>query len=125
MPSLPPMASASTRCAYRSAQGSAGCRRSGPCASKRGSRSTHRPATRPRPSSFPLVARREKKGGGGVCMKVSKTLALALLLMPLLALPARAAAQLKIGYVDLQRALNESEAGKKAKDRFKVQVDKL
>ena len=34
-------------------------------------------------------------------------------------------AQSKIGYVDLQRALNESEAGKKAKDEFKVQVDKL
>ena len=31
----------------------------------------------------------------------------------------------KIGYVDLQRALNESEAGKKAKEEFKVQVDKL
>jgi outer membrane protein len=32
---------------------------------------------------------------------------------------------LKIGYVDLQRALNESEAGKKAKEEFKGQVDKL
>ena len=31
----------------------------------------------------------------------------------------------KLGFVDLQRALNESEAGKKAKDEFKVQVDKL
>ncbi len=31
----------------------------------------------------------------------------------------------KIGYVDLQRALNESEAGRKAKEDFKVQVDKL
>jgi outer membrane protein len=31
----------------------------------------------------------------------------------------------KIGYVDLQRALNESEAGKRAKEEFKVQVDKL
>jgi len=31
----------------------------------------------------------------------------------------------KFGYVDLQRALNESEAGKKAKEAFKVQVDKL
>ena len=31
----------------------------------------------------------------------------------------------KVGYVDLQRALNESEAGKKAKEDFKVQVDKL
>jgi outer membrane protein len=31
----------------------------------------------------------------------------------------------KIGYVDLQRALNESEAGKIAKEEFKLQVDKL
>jgi outer membrane protein len=31
----------------------------------------------------------------------------------------------KIGYVDLQRALNDSEAGRKAKEEFKVQVDKL
>lgn len=31
----------------------------------------------------------------------------------------------KIGYVDLQRALNESDAGKKAKEEFKVDVDKL
>lgn len=35
------------------------------------------------------------------------------------------AAELKIGYVDLQRALNESAAGKSAKERFKVQVDRL
>ena len=35
------------------------------------------------------------------------------------------AQQVKIGYVDLQRALNESNAGKKAKERFKQQVDKL
>jgi outer membrane protein len=33
-------------------------------------------------------------------------------------------AQQKLGYVDLQRALNESEAGKKAKEEFKVQVDR-
>jgi outer membrane protein len=31
----------------------------------------------------------------------------------------------KVGYVDLQRALNESDTGKKAKEEFKVQVDKL
>jgi outer membrane protein len=31
----------------------------------------------------------------------------------------------KIGSVDLQRALNESDAGKKAKEEFKVEVDKL
>ena len=42
----------------------------------------------------------------------------------LLATPA-ASAEVKIGYVDLQRALNESEAGKRAKAEFKVQVDKL
>jgi outer membrane protein len=30
----------------------------------------------------------------------------------------------KIGYVDLQRALNESNAGKRARDEFKSQVDK-
>jgi outer membrane protein len=35
------------------------------------------------------------------------------------------AADVKIGYVDLQRALNESEAGRRAKDEFKVDVDKL
>ncbi|MFQ5665736.1 MAG: OmpH family outer membrane protein [Candidatus Binatia bacterium] len=38
---------------------------------------------------------------------------------------AHAQAVPKIGYVDLQRALNESDAGKKAKEEFKVQVDKL
>lgn len=32
---------------------------------------------------------------------------------------------LKIGYVDLQRALNESEAGKKAKDVFKAEVGRM
>jgi outer membrane protein len=56
-------------------------------------------------------------------MKCSKTLALALAL--LLATAAGAAAQLKIGYVDLQRALNESEAGRAAKEKFKAQVDRL
>jgi len=56
-------------------------------------------------------------------MSVSKTLALALVLPLLVA--AGAGAQLKIGYVDLQRALNESEPGKQAKERFKVQVDRL
>ncbi len=43
----------------------------------------------------------------------------------LLANVALAQAAPKIGYVDLQRALNESAAGKKAKEEFKVQVDKL
>ncbi len=50
------------------------------------------------------------------------------LLLTLLALtlPGLAhAADVKIGVVDLQRALNESAAGKKAKDQFKVEFDKM
>jgi len=43
----------------------------------------------------------------------------------LLVTGAAAQADEKIGYVDLQRALNESDAGRKAKDEFKVEVDKL
>ncbi|MBI3249312.1 MAG: OmpH family outer membrane protein [Deltaproteobacteria bacterium] len=35
------------------------------------------------------------------------------------------AEDLKIGYVDLQKALNESESGKKAKDKFKLEVDRM
>src|SRR5215467_359426 len=59
-------------------------------------------------------------------MRVSKTLAAILLSLPVFAIAAGAAAQqMKIGYVDLQRALNESDAGKRAKERFKTQVDKL
>jgi len=33
--------------------------------------------------------------------------------------------ELKIGYVDLQKALNESEAGKQAKEKFKGEVDRM
>jgi outer membrane protein len=42
----------------------------------------------------------------------------------LLAAPA-VGQSMKIGVVDLQRALNESDAGKKAREEFKVDVDKL
>lgn len=43
-----------------------------------------------------------------------------------LILPVTASAQgQKMGYVDLQRALSESQAGKRAKDKFKVEVDRL
>jgi outer membrane protein len=41
------------------------------------------------------------------------------------ALPAAALAEGKIGYVDLQRALSESTVGKRARDNFKVEVDRL
>lgn len=48
-------------------------------------------------------------------------------LMSALALPAipATAADLKIGIVDLQRALNESAAGKRAKDQFKGEFEKM
>jgi outer membrane protein len=36
-----------------------------------------------------------------------------------------ALAELKVGIVDLQRALNESASGKKAKDQFKVEFDRM
>ena len=49
------------------------------------------------------------------------------LLLCLVCAPAVAWAQdsLRIGYVDLQRALNESEAGKRAKESFKSEVDRM
>ena len=46
------------------------------------------------------------------------------LLFPALAL-AQEGPLLKIGYVDLQRALTQSEAGEKAKAVFKAEVDKM
>jgi outer membrane protein len=53
-------------------------------------------------------------------MKVWQALALALLFA------SNAVAQeIKLGYVDLQRALNDSESGKRAKERFKKEVDRL
>lgn len=50
---------------------------------------------------------------------------LAAALLLILCVPGIASADVKIGYVDLQRALNESSAGKKAKEDFRGQVDKL
>jgi outer membrane protein len=49
------------------------------------------------------------------------------LFLCLLSVPSLAVAQnsLKLGYVDLQRALNESEAGKKAKENFKGELDRM
>jgi outer membrane protein len=49
-----------------------------------------------------------------------------LTLMLAAALPALPAfADFKVGIVDLQRAVNESAAGKKAKDQFKVEFEKM
>lgn len=50
---------------------------------------------------------------------------LAATLLAILCAPGLAAADVKIGYVDLQRALNESSAGKKAKEDFRGQVERL
>ncbi|MGH7963567.1 MAG: OmpH family outer membrane protein [Candidatus Binatia bacterium] len=44
----------------------------------------------------------------------------------LLGYPLGAGAQeIKLGYVDLQKALNESEAGKKAKDAFRAELERM
>ena len=43
----------------------------------------------------------------------------------LLTAPAIRAEELRIATVDLQRALNECDSGKNAKENFKSQVDKL
>jgi outer membrane protein len=53
-------------------------------------------------------------------MRVLYALALAMVFVT-----SASAQEIKIGYVDLQRALNDSEAGRKAKEDFKKQVDKL
>jgi outer membrane protein len=47
-----------------------------------------------------------------------------ILIVGLAAIPA-AAADLKVGIVDLQRGLNESSAGKRAKDQFKGEFEKM
>jgi outer membrane protein len=46
-------------------------------------------------------------------------------LMLLVAVSAASAQDMRLATVDLQRALNESQAGQKAKERFKGEVDKL
>ncbi len=56
-------------------------------------------------------------------MKATRVIAGALLAA--VALAPSAAFAFRVGYVDLQRALNESKAGKKAKAEFKAKVDKL
>jgi outer membrane protein len=50
------------------------------------------------------------------------TVVLAALVISAFALSGAHAADLKIGYVDLQKALNESTAGKKAKEKFTAEV---
>lgn len=57
-------------------------------------------------------------------MKRFKVLGLAILALLIVSLPA-GAAELKIGYANLQKALNECEAGIKAKDTIKNEAEKL
>jgi outer membrane protein len=54
---------------------------------------------------------------------MKKILAISLLLMMIFSTHAMAS-QLKIGYANLQRALNESEAGKRAKTTLKAEAEK-
>ena len=49
----------------------------------------------------------------------------AALFLSLLAMPAWAQDRIKIGFIDVQRAISESQAGKKAKERFQAQVKKV
>ena len=55
--------------------------------------------------------------------RVIPAVAVALAAIVAVATPARA--ELKVALVDVQRALNESQAGKAAKDKFKVEFDKM
>ncbi len=56
-----------------------------------------------------------------VVIRVGVAVALGLFLSTAVA----AAAELKLGVVDLQRALNESKAGRQAKEQFKVEFERL
>ena len=58
-------------------------------------------------------------------MKVVQVFGAAVVALAMLAAPVVARSEVKIGVVDLQRALNESDAGKRAKVDFKARVDKL
>ena len=49
----------------------------------------------------------------------------AALFLSLLAMPTWAQDRIKIGFIDVQRAISESQAGKKAKERFQAQVKKV
>lgn len=55
-----------------------------------------------------------------------RTMCLSLVMVGLLSVPSFVAAEdIKIGYVDLQAALNESNAGKKAKEKFKAEMNRM
>ena len=47
-----------------------------------------------------------------------------LVVLSLLFFPSIERSQMKIGFIDVQRAISESQAGKRAKDRFQAQVKK-
>lgn len=53
-----------------------------------------------------------------------RRLVISLIVLAAFALPGLASAQVKIGYVDLQRALNEVQEGKAAKARLKARLEK-
>ncbi len=47
------------------------------------------------------------------------------LFLLLIAVPVQAQEKVKIGFVDIQRAISESQPGKKAKEKFQAQVKKV
>ena len=54
-------------------------------------------------------------------MKIAWTVAL----LALLSVPVWAQEKVKIGFIDLQRAISESQAGKKAREKFEAEVKKI
>ena len=49
----------------------------------------------------------------------------AILLLVIFARPAAAQDKIKIGFVDIQRAISESQSGKKAREKFQAEVKKV
>src|SRR5262245_14205718 len=101
--------------------GSAGSRRSAPCASSGVSRSRPFPASNPSFSSSrsETSSKRAKQRPLPQEMKMSRATQFLVAAVFLLGTSAAFAEDAKLGYVDMQRALNETEDGRKAKEKLK------
>src|SRR5215468_2453569 len=62
---------------------------------------------------------------GGLLGNMRQRFLIGVALMALLVVPRPAHAQLKLAYVDVQRALNECDAGKRAKTEFQGKIQTL
>src|SRR5713226_6775606 len=61
---------------------------------------------------------------GGLSLAMKRLIVIGALLVGIVA-STNVRADLKIAYVDVQRALNECSAGKKAKADFRIQIERL